>query len=593
MPLRSLPIHWKWTAAALLLSMALILLVGGLMLWSFKRYALRQIEQNLSAQAALAAPLFVQPLLSEDPEIIDRVTDLPGPARPSQLTVIRPDGSVAGDSSKRGGARRTEENPLHQPEVEAALAGHTATAIRFSETAGTELFYLAQPIQAEGKLIGIIHLAFPLSDVFSEMAEIRRVLWIVLGAVFLGSIFIGYFLSKRLTAPLLQMAEAAQSIAQGSFRHRVRIRSEDEMEALGEALNQMADGLQRKIQDLSDDRAKTLALLSGMLEGVLVLDSRGRILLTNASFERIFALSGDAWIGRYHYERLRHHPLNTLIEEVIQSGKPLSRELQLGIAPRPHLHVQASVTDQTPASVVLVFHDISEIKRLERMRKDFVANVSHELRTPLAAIKGYLETLVDGGLENREEAKEFLTILQKHTDRMANLVRDLLQLSRIESGLDPIRPAPINLREAVQRNLILLKPLSEKRGQTLDVSIAPELSIQADPEKLSHVLINLLDNAIKYTPERGKITVSASERTDAIWIEVQDAGIGIPREDLDRIFERFYRVDRTRSRELGGTGLGLSIVKHIMEAHGGKVFVESEIGKGSRFVLVFPKTAGG
>jgi len=422
-----------------------------------------------------------------------------------------------------------------------------------------------------------------------QLTPLRHFLLIALGVALFGAIFLSYLLSKRVVAPLLQMTEAAQKIARGDFRHRVRIRSGDEMEALAEALNRMAEDLQRKIQDLSDDRAKTLAILSGMVEGVLVLDEKGRIVLTNASFERMFGLSGGPWIGRYHYERLRHHPLNALIKEVIQTGKPLSQEVRLETAHRPHLQVQASVTEQTPRSVVLVFHDITEIKRLERMRKDFVANVSHELRTPLAAIQGYLETLVDGGLENPAEAKEFLAILQKHTDRMTNIVRDLLQLSRIESGLDPIRPARIDLREAVDRNLLLLKPLAEKKGQTLDVSIAPGLSLQADPEKLNQVLINLLDNAIKYTPDRGTISVGAAESDTAVTIEVRDSGIGIPKEDLTRIFERFYRVDRTRSRELGGTGLGLSIVKHIVEAHGGKITVESELGKGSRFILVLPK----
>ncbi|MDC4227289.1 MAG: phosphate regulon sensor histidine kinase PhoR [Candidatus Manganitrophus sp.] len=424
-----------------------------------------------------------------------------------------------------------------------------------------------------------------------RMTQMRHFLFITFGIALFGTIFLSYLLSKRLVAPLLQMAEAAQKIARGDFRHRVRIRSGDEMEALSDALNRMAEDLQRKIQDLSDDRAKTLAILSGMVEGVLVLDDKGRIVLTNASFEKMFGLVGDPWIGRYHYERLRHHPLNALIKEVIGTGKPLSQEVRLETTHRPYLQVQASVTEQIPRSVVLVFHDITDIKRLERMRKDFVANVSHELRTPLAAIKGYLETLADGGLENREEAMEFLAILQKNTDRMTNIVRDLLQLSRIESGLDPIRSIRIDLKEAVDRNLLLLKPLAEKKGQALTVSIQPGLSLQADPEKLNQVFINLLDNAIKYTPEKGTITVTASETDKAVAIEIGDSGIGIPKEDLSRIFERFYRVDRTRSRELGGTGLGLSIVKHIVEAHGGKIMVESEIGKGSRFTLLFPKQA--
>ncbi|MFY9271160.1 MAG: ATP-binding protein [Candidatus Manganitrophaceae bacterium] len=416
-------------------------------------------------------------------------------------------------------------------------------------------------------------------------------------AVFLGPLFYIIHLLRRSNTSIARMIQAVKAMAGGEFHHRVHVASGDRLEGLGEVVNRMAKTAENQIGQLSEDRSQLLAILSGMGEGVLVLDEKGKIVLTNTSFERMFGLPPESPAGLYYYERLRHHPLNALVEEALRTGKPLSREIRLETAPQPTtLQVQVSVVSEqglgraetAPRSVVLVFHDITAIKRLERIRKDFVANVSHELRTPLAAIKGYLETLLEGGVDRSEE-KEFLKILQKHTGRMENIVRDLLQLSRIESGLDPIHPVRIGVHSAVEKNLQLLRPLAEKKSQALTVEIPTGLSLSADPEKLNQALINLLENAIKYTPEKGKIGVAAFENEASVSITIQDSGIGIPKEDLGRIFERFYRVDRTRSRELGGTGLGLSIVKHIMEAHGGKVTVESDLGKGSRFTLSFPK----
>lgn len=437
-----------------------------------------------------------------------------------------------------------------------------------------------------------LNLIFWSFEASNQAAPVYHLLLLALGGALAGTLLFSYYFSSRLTLPLSQITRIAQQIARGEFHHRVRIRTGDEMEALGRTLNRMAESFEREIKEISDDRAQTLAILSGMVEGVLVLDERGKVILTNTPFQKMFGFGEEELIGRYHYERLRHHALNELVEEVIRTGRPLSREIRLE-APFPQtFQVQASVTEGPQnGSVVLVFHDITEIKRQERIRKDFVANVSHELRTPLASIKGYLETLADEGMTDPAQAKEFLSILQKNSDRLQNIVQDLLHLSRIESGLDPIRPAEIPLKECLEKNLLLLAPLLKKKEQTCSLFIPPEMKLWADPKKMNQVFINLLENAIKYTPEKGTIEVRAAQKERGIEIEIQDSGIGIPKEDLLRIFERFYRVDRTRSRDLGGTGLGLSIVKHIVEAHGGKVAAQSELGKGSRFTLSLPKNS--
>lgn len=582
-------IRWKWVAGSLLLSALVSILIGGVTLWSLRRDAFSQTEKSLAAEAALAADLFRGPLSEGAPDgSIDRLADRVGREIHARVTVLRVDGAVAGDSSEGGPDLLATENLLRRPEVESALLSGTGTSIRFSETARKETFYLAARIESGGKPVGIVRLARPMDEIYASVGRIQDLLLFAFAAALLGALFFSRSVSRRLTDRLAALTEAAQAIARGEFHHRVRVRSQDEVGRLGEALNRMSEDLEGKIGLLSEDRAKTLAILAGMAEGVLVLDAEGKIVLTNASFEKMFGLNGSEAIGHYYYERLRHHSLNDLVEQVLKERKPLSRDLRLEIGLRPHLHAQASITEGTPPSVVLVFHDISEIKRLERARKDFVANVSHELRTPLAAIKGYLETLAEGGLEP-DQTKEFLTILQRHTARMESIVRDLLQLSRIESGLDPVRPLSLPVKEIVDKQLFLYQPLAEKNRKSLSVEVPPGLQLWADPEKANLVFANLLDNAVKYTPEGGRIVLRAFDDGRHTVVQVEDTGIGIPREDLPRIFERFYRVDRTRSRQLGGTGLGLSIVKHVMEAHGGSITVESEIGKGTRFIAAFPK----
>lgn len=404
------------------------------------------------------------------------------------------------------------------------------------------------------------------------------------------SLLLGFFFSRRRSAALRQITLFVQRFLQGETGTSTLIHRTDEMEPLANALNQMTADVQEKIETLSSDKAKSVAILSGMVEGVMVLDGKGEVVLTNASFEKMFGFSPTDLSGRHYYERLRHHTLNELIKEVIHTGRSLSREIGLDGPPPQYFQVQASVAMFPPHRfVALVFHDITETKRQERIQKDFVANVSHELRTPISVIKGYLETLSEGSVEDQGQAKAFLDIIEKNSSRLENIVLDLLQLSRIESGLDPIRPMQVSLLDCVQKNISLLSPLARKKNLRLTASVPPTLQIWVDPEKLNPVLTNIIDNAIKYTPEQGEVKVHALEEESDIRITIEDNGIGIPMKEHARIFERFYRVDRTRSRELGGTGLGLAIVRQVVEAHGGKVVVQSEMGKGSKFILSFPQ----
>jgi two-component system phosphate regulon sensor histidine kinase PhoR len=329
-----------------------------------------------------------------------------------------------------------------------------------------------------------------------------------------------------------------------------------------------------------------------MIEGVLAVDSQGRVLLVNEALASMFELNAMVH-GRPHYEIIRDHELNEFIREVLTTKQEKKKEISF-IHPRERdIMIESALVKQQRRNgifAVFVFHDITELKKLERVRKDFVANVSHELRTPLTSIKGFVEALKDGAISEQEQSTRFLSIISQHTDMMNKIISDLLQLSQIESKEFELKLEPFSVRELVEEVVYTLKRSADQKSQELVISLPPdELRALGDKYRVNQALINLVDNAIKYTPEGGKIRIEVQDKGEQIEIAVIDDGIGIPLTDLPRIFERFYTVDKGRSRELGGTGLGLSIVKHIVEAHGGKVQVESQPGRGSRFSFTLKK----
>ena len=315
--------------------------------------------------------------------------------------------------------------------------------------------------------------------------------------------------------------------------------------------------------------------------------------MINAAMEQMFGLKSDLIVGKPSIEVIRNHPLNEFIRTTLKSPANRSIEIVLQTPEERIFTVQASTVaaEESVLGAVFVFHDVTELKRLVRIRKDFVANVSHELRTPLTSIKGYIEALLDGAKDDPQKCRQFLEVAQRHADQLNNLITDLLQLSQIESGRYEWKREQINTGDLIEKAVGLMRPTAEKKRQSLTVSSGGAIPfITGDPDKLAQVLINLLDNAVKYTPEGGKITVTTSQANAGfIEISMTDTGIGVPPKDLPRIFERFYRVDRARSREVGGTGLGLSIVKHIVETHGGVVRVKSAPGKGSQFTVTLPQ----
>ncbi len=414
---------------------------------------------------------------------------------------------------------------------------------------------------------------------------------------------LAYFLARSLTHPIFEVAKRAIQLVSSTFGKEAQVNSTDELESLSKAIGEMGTRSRSKIEEISKEKDYLQTILKGMVEGVLVVDGRGRILMVNDALRRLLSLSKDV-SDKMPLEIIRNAELEGAIRKAIQDGENIALELDLNKSGEKTIEV--NVVSILPSSTrmdedsegirgaIAVFHDITRLKQLEKIRQDFVANVSHELRTPLTTIKGYAETLLDGALKE-DQAFQFVQVIKRHTDRLTKIVEDLLMLSRIETKEFQLKMEAIPLRDFIDDVVDFVKEPAEKNEISLSRNEIPSsLAVQADRGHLEQILINLLDNAIKYTPAGGRVTVSAVEKDSKDFqFSVEDNGIGIPKEDLSRIFERFYRVDKGRSKELGGTGLGLAIVKHLVQAHGGSVWAESQLGKGSTFYFTLPKRREG
>ena len=582
-----------------------LLIAGVMTIQALERQRLAQLGEVLEAKTKLVEYGF-QPLFGKEhssllpAQLQETARDL-GTRAVARVTLIATDGAILADSAVQGAELAVIEDHKARPEIDQAFSTGQGRDIRSSHTTGERTMYravLMKTAQETSPLV--LRVGIPMVMLDHELSEVRQHLFLALGVAFLITLSLSVWLAHSITKPLSDIASAARQLGSGNQALHIRTTAQGEVGLLASTLNHMVDQLHAKIDELSEDRTQLLAVLTSMVEGVMVLDYRGHVLQVNPALERMFGISRIDARGRPCTELFRHQRLNELVAFILQSPAHHQDEIVLPLTGRC-LQIEASPAGgkgENEACVVLVFHDITELRRLEKIRTDFVANVSHELRTPLTSIKGYVEALLDGAKDDPVASKNFLDIILKQSDRLDLIIEDLLELSKIESGRVSLKEEPLELQALVERTLSMVKPMADKKRHHLVTAIMPLLPpVAGDEDRLAQVLSNLLDNAIKYTPAGGTITVSAawasssriSERpATAIDLSVADTGIGIPEQDRPRVFERFYRVDKARSRELGGTGLGLAIVKHIVEGHGGHVWVEANHPQGSRFVVRLP-----
>ena len=572
---------------------AIALLAGGLYLSrALDQFAVESLEARLASDGRLLHD-DVRALLQRRASPAELGTFVRRAAVPtdSRVTIMTPDGLVVGDSEVAPEDLGRLENHAARAEMRAALDGRVGRDLRTSVSIHTPLLYVALPVQDGGRVIGVVRLALPLSAVTSSYGRVHRVL-LAGGLVALVVAFgIGIFVAGRVTRPVVEMQEIARQMSEGHFNVRVPVASVDELGALGRALNVMVARLREQIETLQAERAKVTAILDGMVEGVLAVDGHETVLLMNERARAMFGVGPGRGEGKPLEEVIRNADLHEIFRAGRLAGDVARRELRLTAPVERTLRVTAVPLSlgAEPPGLVMVVDDVSELRRLEQVRTEFVANVSHELRTPLTAIQGYLETLLGGALDEPEHARRFLEVAFRHTERLGRLLNDLTDLSNIELGKVSLRLTPTPLKPVIDSVLEIVEAKARDGGVTLTADIAGPLIVHADHDRLAQILINLVDNAVKYTPAGGAVTVRA-RAIDAGRVElaVTDTGVGIPHADLPRITERFYRVDKARSRELGGTGLGLAIVKHLVLAHGGELAVESEEGQGTTVRVRLP-----
>lgn len=544
---------------------------------------------NLANQTQLARLLVISSQGQQPPQ---QLAEKVGTVIRSRVTLVAPDGTVTGDSDV-GKARLGQlENHLQRPEIQEALKNGSGSALRYSETLRTSMLYSAMSY-GSGTPEGVIRLAMPLEYLSSTRSKLHGLVGgAALATVLIALLFSG-LLSNLTTRPLRDMAEAAARIGHGGRGARIKVASRDEIGQLAGVLNEMSQRIEDQVQTLSAEKQRLDTILRSMGEGVMVAAPDGLITLVNPAFRTLFVIEGEVE-GKKLVEISRH-------PDLLQAFNDLSRpdvdELLREISIQPNditllTHWVPLNVSGVRQGIVAVFHDISDLKKVENMRRDFVANVSHELRTPVTIIKGYAETLLDGALESDPaRARRFVEIIASHSERLTNLINDILTLSHLETRDALMEMSPLDLRGTISKACQLLQERADQKGITIiNQTTGCQLPrVQADQGRLEQVLINLLENAIKYTPGDGQVRLSAEESGQFIRVSVADTGIGIPFKDLPRIFERFYRVDEARTREQGGTGLGLAIVKHIVQLHGGDVAVVSEAGKGSVFSFTVRK----
>jgi two-component system phosphate regulon sensor histidine kinase PhoR len=503
-----------------------------------------------------------------------------------RITLIRADGRVVADSSRTAEQVPEMENHATRPEVRQALRTGQGVSVRLSHTTGLTYVYAARTLTTPHDGLLVLRLAQPLGELEALRGRLAAAMILAVAAAGLVIFGVAWWIGRHLFDPLAGLIVGAGDLASGRAR-QVEVPDQEELAPLARALNRLAETAEAQLEVLRHERDHLNSILAGMSEGVLVVDAHGRALLVNPAFRRLFDLAGEV-TGRPILEIVRLPELARVVDDTLRLGESQGGQIELASPERRTLLLASAALAGGERGAVVVTRDTTELTRLADMRRDFVANVSHELKTPLAAIRGYAETLRDGALDEPPVARRFTERILWQCRRLQALLDDLLTLSRLESITVPREREPVDLHTVVRRTVELLSAAAREKQVRLEVEERPVPPVPGDLDGIERMLSNLIDNAIKYNRPDGKVTVRLYSAGAHVVVEVSDTGIGIPQESLSRIFERFYRVDKGRSREEGGTGLGLAIVKHVVNRHRGRLDIQSTPGKGSTFTVVLP-----
>ena len=585
---------WQLYPSQLLITIIALLAAAGYGAYSLRAFQLAQTGAGLEARAHLTQEHVLSLLAAKDPAALQTFCTSAGNRSGTRLTVIATNGEVLADSDEEPGRM---ENHAGRPEIIAALAGRPAPSLRFSHTLQENMMYVAIPLVQNGKARGVLRTAIPVTFIDSALREIfLKIVWGCL-IVALAVALVAWFIAQRITRPLEEMRLGAERFAGGAFTAKLREEGAEEVASLARAMNAMADQLDTRIKTIARQHSQLQAVFSSMVEGVITVDTEERILDINQAGARLLNIAPEKIRGKSALVTVRNLALQRFISQTLASAKPIEGEIDLTGPDGQEKYFYAHGTRFQDASemtsgAIIVINDVTNLRRLENMRRDFVANVSHELKTPITSIEGFAETLLDGALETPEDAQRFVEIIAKQSKRLHAIIDDLLALSRLEQNQE--QTALVLTEEKIinplRRAIETCGLKAAEKKISLELAAPDDLTGTLNSPLLEQAVTNLIVNAIKYSEEGGRVLVRGKQRDEkTIAIEVQDFGTGVAAQHLPRLFERFYRSDAARNRKVGGTGLGLAIVKHIVQAHGGEVSVQSEVGKGTTFTILLYK----
>ena len=545
---------------------------------------LDSLRSQLEHEARITAEASLPGFLSQDEKgNLDALAKKLGEEIDARVTIIALDGTVLGDSEQNPYAM---ENHANRPEVKDALATGVGESTRYSTTLGQKMMYVAVPIPHEGEILGVARVSLPLTAVESLVRQVTVSIIIAMAVATVLVILAAWLIARITTRPIRKLTAASQRIASGELGQKIPIEARDEVGELAHAFNEMSARLKEMVEAISEDRTRLASILDNMADGVVMTDAEGSISLANKAVEKLFNIREPE--SKPLIEAVRDHEVDELLKLCLKTGGMQFVQYESSASKR---YLRVIAVPIVNSGVLLLFQDLTELRNLQTTRRELIGNISHEFRTPLAGIKAMVETLRDGAVDDRKAARDFLSRIDSEVDRLTQLVAELTELSRIETGKAELKLEPVNINDLVEEVTAQLSPQVERQRLSIVKELAADLpSVSADRARMRQVMVNLLHNAIKFTDAGGKITLTTHREGDSVTVDVTDTGRGIASDDLPHVFERFYKGDKARAGD--GAGMGLAIAKHIVEAHGGSISVESEEGKGSTFSFSLPLQAG-
>ena len=586
---KKIKLIWQLYPSYLLIILISMTAIGWYSINSLKTFYLDQTVIYLKDQGHLLEHEIFQYLTPLNSKYIDTICKSIGRDSSIRVSILLPNGDVIGDSEKNPSIM---DNHSDRPEIIKASGGNSGSSIRYSRTIKKNMMYVAIPLKKNNKTIAIIRTSIPLTFIDNKLKSIEFQIFVGGLIIALLASGISLYISRRISRPIEEMKIGAEQFAKGNLSFKLHAPNTKELASLCEAMNQMAVHLKNRIKTVLHQQNEIESILSSMIEGVIAVDKEARILNINNSAVNMInkASKSDDYIGKSIQEKIRNIAVYEFVKETLENKKIMQGDVEFNINGKQIINICSTPLSDSmkiPIGALIVLNDVTQLRHLENIRKDFVANVSHEIRTPLTTINGFVETLLSGAMKNPDENERFLKIIDKHVKRLTAIIEDLLQLAKIEqNGANKtITRENGDIRDMIISAVQVCELKAHDKNITINVLCDENLSYNLNIPLIEQAVVNLLDNAIKYSEKNSKIDIQAKLEANNLMISIKDYGTGIPKEHLSRLFERFYRVDKARSRKMGGTGLGLAIVKHIVQAHEGSVNVESFPGKGSNFII--------